>query len=387
MKLRAKLVLALCILMGCFTAIALCAHFGATPRISPERQRAVIGGLSGHDYLRETSRDPDDTEEPETVDRDDVGGRAGPQGCRYERFEEGIQLVWQRPTTGSVRGVAFLAHGCSHSCIDFCPKDALLCPKCRPLPEERRVVESFMGRGYLILAISSKNRASKCWSSKEDILRVNRTMHALLTRENLGPSIPYMRLALFGASSGGSFVTEFAKALHQENGGKMGWQSLHVVSQVAVPSAAFVRYVISSGWCPPLVISTMVRDVRMYKTALATAVSLQRIRACEKKVWHRPLTSLNLTTRFFHERAGLSLQDSRAIYDALLSDESISLSGALKHDPRQNPSWRTSIRKVLGKRHPLGADRSAIAEEMNVAFGFHEMSAEGLEGTLDYLKV
>jgi hypothetical protein len=76
--------------------------------------------------------------------------------------ETDIEVVWQKPRDAS--RVIFLAHGCSHGAVDFWPKSSA-CPKCIGLPEERTIVKAALRRGYMVVAISSMDRAnSRCWS-------------------------------------------------------------------------------------------------------------------------------------------------------------------------------------------------------------------------------
>lgn len=67
---------------------------------------------------------------------------------------------------GKPKGVLFVAHGCSHQGSDFW----LPSPRCRHclgLPEELRVTEMALRRGYAVVAVSSYNRdGDKCWQNR-----------------------------------------------------------------------------------------------------------------------------------------------------------------------------------------------------------------------------
>lgn len=73
----------------------------------------------------------------------------------------GLETLWQVPD-GGARGVLFVAHGCSHSGSDFWPKSGR-CMHCLGLPEEVRVREAALRRGYAVVAVSSHNRETQCW--------------------------------------------------------------------------------------------------------------------------------------------------------------------------------------------------------------------------------
>ena len=90
---------------------------------------------------------------------------------QYELLD-GVELVWQRPR-GAERAVILLAHGCSHSATDFFPFDRKKCTKCLGLPEERRIVQAALARGFVAVAISSADRVhSRCWDPQTDGPRV-----------------------------------------------------------------------------------------------------------------------------------------------------------------------------------------------------------------------
>jgi hypothetical protein len=123
----------------------------------------------------------------------------------YQLFENDIEMVYQVPAeTKLLRGVVFLAHGCSHSATDWWPKGAS-CDKCIGLPVEITIVNEAISRSFAAIAISSYNRHHKCWG-EEDVHRVG---HALqyFYKEILHDGAPSKTpLYLLGASSGGHFV-------------------------------------------------------------------------------------------------------------------------------------------------------------------------------------
>ena len=77
----------------------------------------------------------------------------------------GATAVWQIPP--SPVGVLFLAHGCNHRATDFFPKTTS-CSSCIGLPEEVRISKDALAAHLAVIAISSVDEDSRCWSIHED---------------------------------------------------------------------------------------------------------------------------------------------------------------------------------------------------------------------------
>ena len=125
---------------------------------------------------------------------------------QYGILKDKLEYVFQVPPT-KVEGVLFLAHGCSHSATDWWPTSDS-CPKCIGLPVERAVVREALNRSYLVVALSSSDRSSKCWSKRDLPFAGQVIDHLYSTVLDSQWTIP---LHLFGASSGGGFVGLFGK--------------------------------------------------------------------------------------------------------------------------------------------------------------------------------
>jgi len=86
-----------------------------------------------------------------------------------------LEVLWELPP--APLGVLFLAHGCSHSGSDFWPKSGR-CMHCLGLPEEMRVRQAALRRGYAVVAVSSHNRETMCWhntgADRSEDLKVSR---------------------------------------------------------------------------------------------------------------------------------------------------------------------------------------------------------------------
>eukprot|EP01035_Chromulina_nebulosa_P029950 gene29950-39762_t len=83
------------------------------------------------------------------------------------------------------------------------------CPQCIGLPVEREIVLEALRHDILPVALSSSNRAHKCWTGR-DVPVASRLIAHIYTRYlHSDYSIP---LYLLGASSGGSFVGMLAQS-------------------------------------------------------------------------------------------------------------------------------------------------------------------------------
>lgn len=114
----------------------------------------------------------------------------------------GVEAVYELPS-GAPRGLVFLAHGCSHSALDFWPLSTS-CEACIGLPEEVRIVRAIVAAGWGAIALSSE---ATCWSFGEDGPRVTRALSEFRAAHRLS-SLP---LAAIGASSGGALVLQLPK--------------------------------------------------------------------------------------------------------------------------------------------------------------------------------
>ena len=78
----------------------------------------------------------------------------------YERIDdEKIEMVYQLPSGGVVKGVLAVFHGCSHRATDWFPKSDS-CKKCIGLPVERVIAKSALDSGLAVLALSSSNKVT-----------------------------------------------------------------------------------------------------------------------------------------------------------------------------------------------------------------------------------
>ena len=300
---------------------------------------------------------------------------------------EGIEFVYQLPPAANakwaagnakeaaldVKGILFLAHGCSHSGTDWWPKSTT-CSSCTGLPVERSIVGAALQRGFLAVAQSSHNRNHKCWS-EPDLARVAKTLSWLVEQFSLAPSTP---IHLLGASSGGNFVGRFAvKHSGSQQNSKLRVASAVVqispiqgVTASAVPSSLGILFV------------HMGRD-EMTADYISRFVA-EAGRSSIKEFVAKPL---KLTPSFFHDHgAHLSPSDSASLVEALRGAGLLGKDGFLSEDPRSS-AWRDVTAKVLpATKDSLVADASGVSELLNLAWAQHEITDERLSEQLDFMK-
>jgi len=285
---------------------------------------------------------------------------------QYERTTlDGVDVLWQRPATDNVRGLLFVAHGCSHSHTDFWPSSPSVCPECLGLPEELAIVHIARLHGLVVVAVSSRDRHSKCWSFQDGPI-VAKVMIELGQRLKLDDDKP---IFAFGASSGGSFVgSSLIKALGNRLNG--------FVAQIASPKP-------DPKNPRPGVYITMNRDVRSDTAAAEAVQSLKQKGGIRAK--HIRLAPIALADSFFSDRIHVYSQaQSKRMVQALRDASMLDSSGMLVADPRRS-SWRSVLRPIVDRSDTLVADASPVSEIMNVAYGQHEMSRDGVEEALQFL--
>jgi alpha-beta hydrolase superfamily lysophospholipase len=262
---------------------------------------------------------------------------------------------------GNARGLVLLFHGCSHSSRDFCAPSTE-CAACRGLPQEMQFVSAALNRSFVVVAVSSRDRASGCWSPKRPYTENHDVINVLSVVKAEG--LDELRVITMGASSGGGFAPLIAKALLP--------RLIGTIPQIA---AALVPRGVRVAW------STMVRDKRTM--AAVTRLAKQSHDHCVFR--HMPRA---VDADFIIANGGnVSHAAAAAIAAAMRTTKFVDDKGHLLHDPRHS-AWRKSVREVLttfGVHDNLAADRSPISEAMNVAFGMHEFTAENAAAMLEFL--
>jgi hypothetical protein len=312
-----------------------------------------------------------------------------------------IDILWQGTETGKIRGILWVGHGCSHSHTDFWSADPTTCPDCLGLPEERAIVQLALEYEFVVVATSSQNRGSKCWSP-EDFPIVSQVLvtlqrrwgnvvsssSCLLDSSNQTISSNFPPILAFGASSGGGFVeTHLARHLEQHGSrldvilGQIAARPLDIDSLQDKTKPSCIFYL------------TMNRDEFTDANAVSIVSTLQSHPSSESQqstnvsrtVKHIRLPPLLLANDFFSIRIGedvYSIDDSKVMVGVLRENNFLDQDGYLLQDPRQS-DWRKILEPYAKGGDTLTADKSALSEVLNAAFGMHEMSRDGIREALD----
>ena len=274
----------------------------------------------------------------------------------------GVELVWQRPA-GVAKGVLALLHGCSHRGTDAWPAGAR-CGECAGLPVETRIVGAALARGWAVVAVTSEDRGSGCWSGG-DAPRVAAAIDHVRAASDAGPLT-----AALGASSGGAMATAVPG----------------VGAAVAQVMASHARL---DATHPPVRFVHMARDDR---TAQRVARQLDRLRearvdAGEYVVHPEPVTADALFQR--GPGPGGRVLPTRALAAAAAKalEDGGFLDGEkrLTEDPRRS-QWRAALRPVVPRDvDSFVADESPVSEVLNAAWAAHEFTDAFLDETLDWL--
>ena len=74
------------------------------------------------------------------------------------------KTLWEVPA--SPKGVLLLCYGCNHQGSDFWPASDR-CQDCLGLPGEVTLRTAAIKHGYAVIAVTSIDRSSKCWSGED----------------------------------------------------------------------------------------------------------------------------------------------------------------------------------------------------------------------------
>lgn len=290
---------------------------------------------------------------------------------------DGTQLVLQRAS--NPKGTVLLFHGCSHSATDFFPKSAS-CQSCLGLPEELHIVRKCLARGLSTIAVSSTNRQRKCWQTNRtspDGPDYDRVESALKAAAEHGTFQRDQPLFAVGASSGGHFATSL----------KARYPQLIASNSIVAPSATTSQSSHSSSMHPQVFTHMAVRDSR---TAYQVGQDIMKIEsakfaALSLVVQPIPITKEFLSSAFlnsgFPQWDDILVQD---VHKGLTDGELLDSSGHLGEDPRSS-NWRSVVKHLADRMNDsLVADKSPLSEELNRAWGAHEMTADRFDETLDF---
>lgn len=284
---------------------------------------------------------------------------------------DGTQLVYRLPPSRP-KGALLLLHGCGHAATDFFPRSAT-CPTCIGLPEEMRLTDHALRNHYIVLAVSSTDRQSGCWrinvraATGPDYDRVATALTTAGLNDTTAPP-----LFAVGISSGGAFASSLSPH----------FRVLGVVSIVAPPTC-LMR---TRGVCVPHVFTHM--HVRDDSTAVRVRDALgefskRRLPATHFEVPPRPVTPVFLREAVPHWSEKTVTSVITELRRSMLLDDKY----FLKKDPRGG-AWREVLQHLREQLNDsFVADKSPLSEELNRAWGAHEITSEFFPDALSFLEV
>lgn len=339
-----------------------------------------------------------------------------------------IEYIWQMPIPKNkktnpnvpdvVEGIFFVAHGCKHSATDWFPRptkendsssSSSNTPDFWGLPEERAIVQMARERGLLVVAVSSLDRKQKCWK-KSDGARVAKVLTKMVehVRSNNSSSSTSTskKWAFMKKSSSSSKMSQPVPiyGMGSSSGADMvGWilpTTLHSATSTTAtrkkkkdPTLLELNGAIMQNKMPksfydkeiPAAYITLPNDGEL-------ATNLDAYVAHERK--GRPTKRIHLSPyiigpSYFHDRIPdtISISVSEQIYQQLRQAGLVIGKGILVEDPKvTRPQWAGLIAPlVAGIEDSLIPDASAIYEVLNVAYGHHQTTRDGVAEALDWL--
>eukprot|EP00916_Digyalum_oweni_P016356 GHVL01026836.1.p1 GENE.GHVL01026836.1~~GHVL01026836.1.p1 ORF type:complete len:494 (+),score=65.14 GHVL01026836.1:112-1593(+) len=297
----------------------------------------------------------------------------------YESIK-GLELVWQAPLDykgdALLKGVVLVAHGCHHEATSFWPMHETRCPRCSGLPENTRVIQALLHRGYLAIAASSLDRSTehKCWRPG-DVQPVKEALEEFINRESL-QGVP---LYAIGFASGGYFAARLAHILLVDDPPS----DLPPFSALVVAFMAISDSWIIPGYSPTLFMH-MPKDKR---TAVKVTQNLRWFQHADISTKVVPIQRLRLYPEYFYHRIALFPQAlSKQIYETLASESFLTADGYLRQDPKTS-DWQDVLatRVVELHRHDsLREQDSGIYQELNRAWAFSEVCADNTDVIMDW---
>jgi hypothetical protein len=299
-----------------------------------------------------------------------------------ERKEiDGVDVLLERPSTP--KGILFVGHGCHHTNTDWWPSTPGICPECIGLPEEQAIVKMALTEFELmVVAISSVDRSSKCWGGTDG----PRVAKVLTTLENeimaSSSDKQNIHVLAFGASSGGSFVGRKLISAMKAIGRPLDG----FIAQIAAPDCRKDLPQQKGGPFPISAYITMNKDEGSDEFVKVIVEDLQRQ---EYHAKHIRLPPLPLKGTFFHDRIPeYSVEKSKAMILALERSSYMVVdndNNYLAFDPRSS-QWRDVLREhVACPPDCLEPDESPVSEVLNVAWGMHEMTREGVHEAIAFI--
>ncbi|KAL7581093.1 hypothetical protein ACA910_005896 [Epithemia clementina (nom. ined.)] len=296
------------------------------------------------------------------------------QSVQKDKIDD-IEFYWQMPKDVTTpRAILFLAHGCNHAGSDWWPKNSETCPECLGLPEELAIVDKAQTKFRMVTVAMSSSSNVKCWGSRDG----PRVAQILKNFQTLFPDVPTYAL---GASSGGGFVSSLLPAaMNQASAPLAGYISEIMPPTTTTAGTTDEKEATDATNKPAAVFITMPKDVATRNSVHEFLLQQTKVGGKVKQI---EVNDHPINSSFFNDRIpAISKELSGMLSDALKKERLVDRTTLkLVADPRLELSWKKALAPILkaaGHDDDLEADKSPISEVMNVAYGMHEMTRDGV---------
>ncbi|KAJ3671002.1 hypothetical protein LUZ60_008428 [Juncus effusus] len=270
----------------------------------------------------------------------------------------GTDLIYQIPD--SPKAVLFLAHGCSNYASKFWDKSPN-CPNCEGLPEDRKIIIRALEQKFAVFAISS---LGKCWSFGKEVQTVKNLINWWLKSNNL----EHLPLVGLGASSGGNFISALATQTHFKS----------IVIMIA--EGIFRKLKIIKDY-PATLFVHMPKDVRRLQL-IERNMELLKSKGLDVK--DVKCDEFPLKPGLFSERIpGLDFELSVELFGFLKKNGIIDENGFMRKDGRDS-NWKVILKDNSGLYEKCSKWIDHIQEELNLAYGYHEMTSLQLDEIFEW---
>ncbi|CAO2182904.1 unnamed protein product [Urochloa humidicola] len=275
----------------------------------------------------------------------------------------GARAIWELPTAAPARAVLFVAHGCSCRPENFWPQSPH-CPGCVGLPEDVSITEGALRRRFAVLAVAS---AGDCWSLGKEVNGAKRVIRSWAAKNGL-EGLPVVAL---GASSGGYFVSRLAAKM-----------SLAAVVIMIAEGAFGGATGAPPAVYPPTMFIHMPKDRRRAallernsKMLMKNGVDVKELQSLEL-----PLTPTLLSERI----PKVDRELSERIWTVFREEGFVDDKGFMEEDGRATPWKDALVKRGFWKEVSPWADH--IQEELNLAYGYHEMTSLHNDEMFDWIE-
>lgn len=303
----------------------------------------------------------------------------------HKELEISFDYIYEIPKVSKINGFIFFAHGCYHSATDWFAKSKT-CDTCIGLPIEMSLIQQALNHGYIVLAVSSTDRNTKCWT-RHDVKPVSLLINHLYTTLNLSKKdIP---LFFFGASSGGAFVGMLSHFMITQ----VEEKSIQSVAPVAICiqiSMIMNQNALIDMRLPSIIFVLMSRDKELEEMVSNQVEYLKSNTKFSKSIAKLVCEPKKLEDDFFSKyefSTHLNEIHSKSLVHSFIKEEIISKDTRLILSEPRYSNWRDVAFNALPDYFPavdsLQSNESPVSELMNVAWSYHEITDEHIDDIFD----